>query len=146
MNKKLLIAIFLTYLLITGCSRSSGDTAASHLGKPEIVQIQAEGYFPVLIQGRTEVKKLTKILKGIKVVPLTVEEELDLVLKEGGTLGAIELNFKDSSGSTYKALFLTDGSLLVVDGARASETRRQVFLSEPGQTALTLYINELFPQ
>jgi hypothetical protein len=144
MNKKLLIAIFLTYLLIAGCSRGTGDTAASHLGKPEVVQIQAEGHFPVLLQGRTEVQKLTKILKGIKVRPLTVEEELDLVLKDGGTLGAIELNFKDSSASTYKALLLTDGSLLVVDGARASETRRQVFLSEPEQADLTRYINELF--
>lgn len=140
--KKLPLLFLLIITLLAGCS-SGSKNAAGHLGEPQAIFIQAEGYSPVLISKKAEVRSVMKVLKGIKVRPLSVEEELNLVLKEGKTLNAIDLRFKDIHGDSYKALLLEDGSLLVVDGKRGEkETRRNVYLSLPNQEELRKLIAE----
>lgn len=135
--------ILLVMAFLAGCGRGNTDGAAAHLGNPSVIQIQAEDFFPVIIQKRADVKQFINILEKIKVRPLSVEEELELVLVQGKTLDAVELRFKESSGAIYKALLLSDDSVLVVDGARGeNDGRREIFLSEPGQKPLRDLVNE----
>lgn len=140
--RKLMIFLLITAFL-AGCGRGNPDGAAAHLGKPTIIQIQAEGFFPVTLQKKTDVNQIMEILEKIKVRPLSVEEELELVLVQGKTLDAVELRFKESSGASYKALLLNDDSVLVVDGASGeTDGRREIFLSEQGQKSLRTLVNQ----
>jgi hypothetical protein len=135
--------LLLVMVFLAGCGRGNSDSAAAHLGKPTVIQVQAEDFFPVSIQKRAEVNQFMNILEKIKVRPLSVEEELNLVLVQGKTLDAVELRFKDSTGAIYKALLLSDDSVLVVDGARGeNDGRRETFLSEPGQIKLRDLVNQ----
>lgn len=138
-----LIIFLLAMVFLAGCGRGNSNGAAAHLGNPTVIQIQADDFFPVMIQKRAEVNQFIKILEKIKVRPLSVEEELQLVLVQGKTLDAVELRFKESSGAIYKALLLSDDSVLVVDGARGeNEGRRETFLSEPGQKQLRELVSQ----
>jgi hypothetical protein len=139
--RKLMIFL-LVIVFLAGCGRGKSNGAAAHLGNPTVIQIQAEGFFPVILQKRAEVNQFMKILEKMKVRPLSVEEELELVLVQGKTLDAVELRFKESSGAIYKALLLSDDSVLVVDGARGdTDGRRETFLSEPGHKPLRDLLN-----
>lgn len=129
--------IFLLLLLVTGCGRKELKGAAAHVGRPREVQIVAERHPSVSVRGKENIQKFMDILEKIDVRKLSVEEEIDLVLVQGKTLDATEMRFKDHNGKTYKALLLSDGSLLVVEGARGeNQKRRDIYLSEPNQEAL----------
>lgn len=130
---------FLAILLFAGCIRRN-DGAAAHLGDPVNVQLHVYGHRPAIIREEAEVRKLMRILSGIDVRPLTPEQEIDLIFRQGKAAEAVELRFRDISRRVYKALLLKDGSLLVVDGVRGSAERRNVFLSAPGQAELQSYL------
>ncbi len=138
----LLLAVILLVLCLTrsGCGRK--DTAAAHLGKPDAVRIEAEGYYPVSIQERAEIRELMQLLNNVKVRPLSVEEELDLVLKQGKTIGATELKFTGGRSDAHKIMLLKDGSLLVVKGTQKDE-RREVYISLQSQEAVHNHIQKM---
>jgi hypothetical protein len=142
--RKLLLCL-LAILLFAGCARRN-DGAAAHLGDPVTVQLQAQGYRTAYIREKPDIRRLMNILSRIEVRPLAPEEEIELIFRQGKTADAVELRFKDINRQVYKALFLKDGSLLVVDGVRGSAGRRNLFLSPPGQEALQTYLRAYLEQ
>jgi hypothetical protein len=135
-----LLLIFLMLLFVSGCGFRRYDGAAAHLGDPVTIQILAQGHQAVIIREKADIRKLMNILAEINVRELNPDEEIDIIFRQGKTAGAIELRFKDIDRNIYKALFLKDGSVLVVDGVRGSAERRYVYLSAPGQTALDTFL------
>lgn len=143
MRKLPLYLLFI--LLLAGCIHRN-DGAAAHLGDPVTVQLQAQGYRTAYIREKAEIRRLMNILSGVDVRPLTPEEEIELIFRQGKTADAVELRFKDINRQVYKAMLLKDGSLLVVDGPRGSAERRNVLLSAPGQEALEAYLRAYLEQ
>lgn len=135
-----LLYLFLMLLFIGGCGFRRYAGAAAHLGDPVAIQILAQGHQAVIIREKDDISKMMNILSGINVRELSPDEEIDIIFRQGKTAGAIELRFKDIDRNIYKALFLKDGSVLVVDGVRGSAERRYVYLSVPGQTALETFL------
>ena len=132
--KKLTILLFII-LLLAGCSRSSANGAAAHLGKPVSVQILAEGYQIITVRDKASIRSMMKALEDVSVSKLTPAEEIDLILVQGKTLNATEIRFKEAGGNIYKAMLLSDGSILVAEGAAGEQNqRRDIYLSQPNQT------------
>jgi hypothetical protein len=135
MKKTFILLMFFILLLTVGCGRGriSENSAAAHLGQPVSIQIIADGFPNITVRGKGNIQPMMEILAKIEVRKLSVDEEINLILVQGKTLNATEMRFKDSRDNVYKALLLDDGSVLVVEGARGSEDRRHIYLSEPGQ-------------
>lgn len=138
--RKTIFACLLALVILTGCGGRRAPqykNAAAHLGDPRVVQIIPAGQAPAAVSDREDVDTIMGILNEVEVRQLSVEEELDMVVTKGSMLDATELRFKDNKDSVYRALLLTDGSLLVVEGEMGGNgQRRDVFLSAPNQRLL----------